>query len=90
LASQSTGDIYRRIEGRLGPDGAAQTLNDAGIPGIKYLDAGSRNAGDGTRNYVVFDPGNINVLKRYGIAATALGGAGGMVAQQPEQPSPSN
>lgn len=51
-------------------------LGANGIPGIKYLDQGSRTAGDGTRNFVVFDPKNIDVLKRYGIGATVLGGAG--------------
>jgi hypothetical protein len=30
-------------------------LKEQGIPGIRYLDAGSRGAGDGTYNYVVFD-----------------------------------
>ena len=34
----------------------ADRLREAGIPGIKYLDQGSRAQGDGTRNYVIFDP----------------------------------
>lgn len=34
---------------------ASKTLNQAGIPGIKYLDQGSRSGGAGTRNFVVFD-----------------------------------
>jgi len=55
---------------------ASALLADKGIPGIKYLDAGSRSAGDGTRNYVVFDDSLINILKKYGIAG--LLGAGGM------------
>jgi hypothetical protein len=33
----------------------SKRLNRAGMPGIKYLDRGSRGAADGTRNYVVFD-----------------------------------
>ena len=45
------------------------------IPGIKYLDQGSRGAGDGSRNYVVFDENLISIVKKYGIAgaATMLG-----------------
>lgn len=39
----------------------AQILRDAGIPGIRYLDGGSRGAGTGTSNFVVF-PGNENLL----------------------------
>lgn len=47
------------------PD-ASNYLREAGIPGIRYLDAGSRGAGQGTHNYVVFDDGIIEVLKRNG------------------------
>jgi hypothetical protein len=45
--------------------GAANTLNEAGIPGIKYLDAGSRGAGEGSRNYVMFSHDPIEILRRY-------------------------
>ena len=43
--------------------GQEQHLSKFGIPGIKYLDAGSRGAGGfGTRNFVVF-PGEEDKLK---------------------------
>jgi hypothetical protein len=45
---------------------ASEALRKMGIPGIQYLDAGSRGAGTGTRNFVVF-PGNeglLNILGR--------------------------
>ena len=57
-------------------DEAAANLKQAGIPGIKYLDQGSRAAGDGSRNYVVFDDSLIDIVRKYGLAA-ALGGAAG-------------
>ena len=41
-------------------------LRDAGIPGIRYLDGGSRGAGQGTSNYVVFDSDLTEILKRNG------------------------
>ena len=44
----------------------ADDMRKAGIPGIQYLDAGSRGASTGTRNFVVF-PGNeglLNILGR--------------------------
>ena len=50
---------------------ASAKLRNAGIPGIKYLDAGSRGAGDGTRNYVVFDDKLISIVKKYGIAGAS-------------------
>lgn len=47
-----------------GPETSA-ALAEAGIPGIRYLDAGSRGAGDGTRNYVVFHPKHLEIKRRY-------------------------
>ncbi len=41
-------------------------LQKAGIPGIKYLDQGSRGAGQGTSNYVVFDDQLPKILERNG------------------------
>jgi hypothetical protein len=59
------------------PQFRTQELREAGIPGIKYRDAGSRGMdGDsGTRNFVVFDENLIEIVRKYGIAgaATILG-----------------
>ena len=73
------GEIYensRIVPGAFrDPVAAAATLREAGIPGIQYLDAGSRAAGDGTRNYVMFDESLIDILRRYGLAGMLAGGA---------------
>ena len=45
---------------------ASEYLNSLGIPGIKYLDHDSRIAGEGTRNFVVFDDTIPKVLSRNG------------------------
>jgi hypothetical protein len=45
-----------------GPDVASTYLRQAGIPGIRYLDPGSRGAGQGTSNFVVF-PGMEDMLR---------------------------
>ena len=37
-----------------GQAAASRQLREAGIPGIRYLDQGSRGAGKGTSNFVVF------------------------------------
>lgn len=42
-------------------DAAATMLRGAGVPGLRYLDQGSRNKGDGSRNYVVFDDSLIDI-----------------------------
>ena len=79
--------------GRGNPD-STKVLRDAGIPGIRYLDQGSRTAGEGSRNYVVFDDKLIDILKKYGIVGTAMAGGGmaypqdkaeaiGLIAGQP-------
>ena len=66
------GLAYTRLGGNpiYGDKGEASAkLAEAGIPGIKYLDQGSRGAGEGSRNFVVFDPKIIDIMKRYGVAA---------------------
>jgi len=56
------------------PEGAAQ-LREAGLDGIRYLDGGSRAAGEGSRNYVMFDDKLIDILRRYGLLGMVGGGA---------------
>lgn len=41
-------------------------LREAGIPGIRYLDGGSRAGGEGTRNFVMFDDALVDILERNG------------------------
>ena len=59
--------------GEMDPAELSLMLRDAGIPGISYFDAGSRSAGQGSRNHVVFDPATIDILRKYGIAGLGLG-----------------
>ena len=62
-AAEATGsDLYTKIkagfqEGKGDPRSApaSRYLRKLGIPGIRYYDGASRGAGQGTRNYVVFD-----------------------------------
>lgn len=52
----------------LGRD-VSEALRAQGIPGIRYLDGGSRTAGAGSSNFVVF-PGNeglLSILERNGV-----------------------
>jgi hypothetical protein len=48
------------------PRAASGRLSATGIHGIKYLDQGSRGAGEGTRNYVVFDDKHIEITHKNG------------------------
>jgi hypothetical protein len=78
-------EALRGGAGKQSPLLASQALNEAGIPGIRYLDRGSRAAGEGSRNYVMF-PGaedRIAILRKYGLAGMAPAGAAmGGLAQQ--------
>jgi hypothetical protein len=76
-----------RLQGRGSAPEASAALRNAGLDGIQYLDAGSRAAGDGTRNYVMFDDSLIEILRRYGLMglSTALGAAGSAALQYAPQ-----
>jgi hypothetical protein len=70
---------YQRLGGNVSYPGvgqnaaASEALKRAGIPGIKYLDQGSRTAGEGTRNYVIWDDATIEILRKYGLLPGAIG-----------------
>ena len=87
--SELWSDYDRKHNALMGSDMAPSTskmtgwLREAGIDGIQYLDGGSRTAGAGTSNYVMFDDKLIDVLRRYGLLGMAGGGAAA-VAGAPE------
>jgi hypothetical protein len=66
---------------------ASKALQGAGVPGIKYLDQGSRGAGgEGTSNYVAFSDNIIDILRKYGLAGLGLtAGAGALATQRPSK-----
>lgn len=66
-------------------DLAAQSLRDAGVPGIKYLDKLSRGAGEGSRNYVVFDDKLIEILRKYGLMPPAVAAGAAALGQGDQQ-----
>lgn len=70
------------------PAEVSQHLQQTGIPGIRYLDWGSRGGieGERTSNYVVFDDKLIDILRKYGIVPP-LAGAGALAAAGSEPPT---
>lgn len=89
IQSPTFSSVHRALSDQLGgQDKATDALRQAGIPGIKYLDEGSRGAGDGTRNYVVFDPSIIDIVKKYGLAG--LIGAGAAHFSLPDDKAPTS
>jgi hypothetical protein len=65
LASEATGPNAQRQ--------ATLKAQELGFAGIKYFDANSRAAAEGTKNYVIFDPRIIDISKQYGIALPMAG-----------------
>lgn len=63
LLNSTPASAYQRL-GKTNAE-SSELLRQAGIPGIKYLDQGSRDAGEGTRNFVVF-PGNEHMMNIVG------------------------
>ena len=62
--------LYEKISKEQGgQEAASEYLKSLGIPGLKYFDGSSRAAGEGTRNYVVFDPSITKILDRNGTVA---------------------
>jgi hypothetical protein len=62
----STSQVLYHAKQNRNPAQFAEFLRNKGIPGVKYLDEGSRAEGKGTRNFVIF-PGeeqNIKILER--------------------------
>ena len=58
------GGAVSYLKARYGENAASKMLQEAGIPGIRYLDQGSRSGGAGTSNFVVFDPKHMNIIGR--------------------------
>jgi hypothetical protein len=72
-------DIYKRaglpaLNQSEGFVKSTQRMKAAGIPGIKYLDQGSRGVGAGTHNYVTFDDNMLRILRKYGVAGIPAAG----------------
>lgn len=55
--------FYGLLKAKVGDEQASRMLREAGVTGISYLDQGSRAAGAGTRNFVVFDDSLPKILE---------------------------
>jgi hypothetical protein len=73
---------YETLGEAVGNEAASAALRQSGVPGLKYLDQGSRAAGRGTYNLVVFDDNLVTILKKYGIALPVIEGLRRQAAQQ--------
>lgn len=68
---------------KVSPADLSAALEEAGIAGYRYLDAGSRgkpNDPDATHNHVTFNPEIMEIVRRFGIAGLIGGGAAATAA----------
>lgn len=65
LATKLSENPNSRWASRSGRINATNVLREAGVPGIRYLDEGSRDARKGTHNIVMFDDAPIEIVSRY-------------------------
>ena len=65
-------DFLGYVSNQLGKKQGSNYLNSFGIPGIRYLDQASRNAGYGTHNYVMFDDQFPEIVSRNGVSLSDL------------------
>jgi len=72
-ADKTGGQLVQGMKGANQSADFSQQLREAGIPGIRYLDQGSRGAGEGSSNYVVFDDKLIEILRKYGLLGPTAG-----------------
>lgn len=77
-SSHAGSDVVKYLQGQHEGSKASSILHNAKIQGIKYFDQQSRDVGEGTRNYVVFDHNRVKVKRKYeqgGIVHRAEGGS---------------
>jgi len=87
-ADKTGAQVVQGMKGAGQSSDFSQSLREAGIPGIRYLDQGSRSAGEGSRNYVVFDDALIEIMRKYGLLPPAAALGAGLLADDPAQASP--
>jgi hypothetical protein len=64
MRNASLGNMEPEFRNWLRKPETAGVLKDMGYPGIRYLDAGSRQSKKGTRNFVVFDDKILKILSK--------------------------
>jgi len=65
--------LYEHLAAKFNsPAQASQYLSSIGIPGMRYLDQGSRLAGKGTQNYVVYDENIPEIVTRNNMSLSGL------------------
>lgn len=81
--------LHDRLVARTGSKkGAADAMLAAGLKGIRYLDAGSRDISDGdpTHNYVMFHHDPVKVVDKYEYGGVVAKGGGGSMGDDDDKP----
>lgn len=86
--SQFLSSKGEHLYGGIGPTQreSSRVLSEVGVPGIKYLDQGSRRGGAGTSNFVIFDPKHVDILRKFALGGATLGPAGSLLLPTEHDP----
>lgn len=69
LEGKSGNVLAKRLHDKFGtPEEQTAAMRAAGIPGVQYLDRSSRSKGEGTKNFVVFHPDDLEITHKNGKA----------------------
>jgi hypothetical protein len=63
---------YQTLARTVKPESLSKALYEQNVPGLKYLNQGSRSAGEGTRNYVMFNDQFPEIVSRNGVSLSDL------------------
>ena len=63
---------YQTLARTVKPESLSKGLYEQNVPGLKYLDQGSRSSGEGTRNYVMFNDQFPEIVSRNGVSLSDL------------------
>lgn len=75
-------DAMRLLRDVVGDQRASEVLKEGGVKGTRFLDSVSRDRGQGTRNYVVFDDSLVDINRKYASPASSAPGLAANSTQQ--------
>ncbi len=67
------------------PADISKALREAGVPGVRYLDSGSRDIGSGSHNYVIFDDSLATIKEKYATGRPGQRGLPGIADDVPQR-----
>jgi hypothetical protein len=78
-------DLAPGLQADPGQPEVAEYLQSIGVSGVRYFDKSSRTAGEGSRNYTVFDDKLVEIMRKYGLMGPIGAGIAAKILARQEQ-----